>query len=152
VLSPFERAYTWHVPSPALDVEAMAAAAALVEGRHDFAAFQGTGTDPHSTERVVFSSLVYRGGPDQGGPAGAHSDGRSAGFQARPLITYEISGDGFLRHMVRNIAGTLVEIGRGRYPCEWMAEVLATRDRTQAGRTAPAAGLFLVKVDYPEQM
>jgi len=143
VINPFERAYAWHVPSPLLDVEAMAAGAALIEGRHDFAAFQGTGSEPHSTERVVFSSRVYRDGPED-------QHGRRAGLRG-PMITYEICGDGFLRHMVRNIAGTLVEIGRGRYPSQWVAEVLASQDRTRAGRTAPAAGLFLVKVDYPEQ-
>ena len=158
VMNPFERAYAWHIPAPPLDVEAMSAAAALVEGTHDFAAFQGTGTDPHSTERTVYCSQLFKGGPEgphynsgvRNRPEGPHDN--SAGDQACPdaLITYEISGDGFLRHMVRNIAGTLVEIGRGRYASAWMAEVLASRDRTRAGRTAPAAGLFLVKVDYPE--
>ena len=164
VMNPFERVYAWHIPAPPLDVEAMSAAAALVEGTHDFAAFQGTGTDPHSTKRTVYCSQLFRGGPGGfGGPEGPHDNSgvrnkpegphdNSAGDQACPdaLITYEISGDGFLRHMVRNIAGTLVEIGRGRYASAWMAEVLASRDRTRAGRTAPAAGLFLVKVDYPE--
>jgi tRNA pseudouridine38-40 synthase len=64
------------------------------------------------------------------------------------LIVYEISGSGFLRHMVRNIVGTLVEIGRGRRPIEWMSEVLAGRDRKLAGPTAPARGLVLVSVEY----
>jgi tRNA pseudouridine38-40 synthase len=64
------------------------------------------------------------------------------------LITYEISGSGFLRHMVRAIAGSLVEIGCRRRGAEWMSEVLASRDRTGAGPTAPAHGLFLVRVDY----
>ena len=64
------------------------------------------------------------------------------------LIVYEISGSGFLRHMVRNIVGTLVEIGRGRRPVEWMREVLDGRDRTLAGPTAPAQGLVLVAVEY----
>ena len=61
---------------------------------------------------------------------------------------YEITGDGFLRHMVRAIAGTLVEIGRGRRPSEQMRDVLASRDRGRAGPTAPASGLFLVGVEY----
>jgi tRNA pseudouridine38-40 synthase len=64
------------------------------------------------------------------------------------LLVYEISGDGFLRHMVRAIVGSLVEIGRGRQPVEWMARVLESRDRSLAGPTAPAAGLFLARVDY----
>jgi tRNA pseudouridine38-40 synthase len=59
-----------------------------------------------------------------------------------------VEGDGFLRHMVRNIVGTLVEIGIGRWPAARAAEILASCDRTQAGPTAPAQGLFLVRVDY----
>jgi tRNA pseudouridine38-40 synthase len=59
-----------------------------------------------------------------------------------------IEGNGFLRHMVRNIAGTLVEIGTGRWDVTRAAEILASRDRTQAGPTAPAQGLFLSRVDY----
>jgi tRNA pseudouridine38-40 synthase len=65
-----------------------------------------------------------------------------------PLITYEVAGNGFLRHMVRAIVGTLVEIGRGRQRAEWILDVIASRDRSAAGRTAPAAGLFLVRVEY----
>ena len=60
----------------------------------------------------------------------------------------EIEGDGFLRHMIRNIAGTLVEVGLGRWPVERVAEILESRDRMQAGPTAPPAGLFLVGVKY----
>ena len=126
VFSPFELRYAWHVPVP-LDVDRMARAARTLEGRHDFAAFQGTGAAAATTERVVFSSSVRT-------DAGA--------------IVYEIAGDGFLRHMVRAIVGSLVDVGRGRQPVEWMTEVLASRDRTRAGQTAPAAGLFLVGVEY----
>jgi tRNA pseudouridine38-40 synthase len=129
VLSPFERAYTWHVPSPPLDIDAMVEAATVLEGRHDFAAFQTTGGETKTTERVVFSSRV----------AVAH-----------PLISYEIRGNGFLRHMVRGIVGSLVEVARGRYPASWMQEVLESRARALAGPTAPAAGLFLVQVEYDE--
>jgi tRNA pseudouridine38-40 synthase len=128
VLSPFERAYVWHVAAP-LDVEMMAAAAVVLEGRHDFAAFQAAGAETRTTERTVFSSRVSRG-PES------------------PLITCEISGTGFLRHMVRNIAGTLGEVGRGHHPVAWVEEVLASRQRARAGPTAPPEGLFLVRVDY----
>ncbi len=154
VMMPFERAYAWHVPMPALDVEAMAVAAKLVAGRHDFAAFQGTGTDPHSTERTVFSSCIRTVSAASTSGEVANTSGEvastsgEAASNSGSLIVYEVCGDGFLRHMVRNIAGTLVEIGRARRPSAWMSDVLASRDRAQAGRTAPADGLFLVKVDY----
>jgi tRNA pseudouridine38-40 synthase len=131
VMNPFERGRAWHL-SGALDVEQMADAARLIEGRHDFAAFQGTGSTTATTEREVFSSRV------------ALDDG------AR-VIVYEITGDGFLRHMVRNIVGTLVEIGRGRRSAAWMREVVASRDRTRAGPTAPPDGLFLAGVEYDDQ-
>jgi len=143
VLSPFERRYAWHVVS-ALDVGAMDAAARRLEGRHDFAAFQTVGSDVVTTERTIFSSLILRPAQDE----------RSTNTLVvslsnhEPLIVYEITGDGFLRHMVRAIVGTLVEIGRGRRPADWIDNVLASRDRSAAGSTVPAAGLFLVRVDY----
>ena len=134
VMSPFERAQAWHV-SGALDVEQMAAAARLIEGRHDFAAFQGAGSATVTTEREIFSSRI----------AVADSHGRAC------VIVYEITGNGFLRHMVRTIVGTLVEIGRGRQSAAWMGELLASRDRAGAGPTAPPEGLFLVGVEYDDQ-
>ena len=169
VISPFERHYAWHVTA-ALDRDKMAAAARLVEGRHDFAAFRAAGGRARSTERVVFSSRVH-GRPtglhynsSDGGPEGSHDsfsvnggptslqESCSAGLQAcdPALIVYEISGSGFLRHMVRTIVGSLVEIGRGRRRIGWMRDVLATRDRTQAGPTAPPEGLVLVAVEYDD--
>ncbi len=132
VLSPFEQRFAWHVREPVLDGDAMAAAAARLIGRHDFAAFQATGSKRATTERTVFSSTL-RASLDR-----THD----------PVIAYEVRGNGFLRHMVRTIAGTLVEVGRGRRPPSWVDEVLASRDRAIAGRTAPAAGLFLVAVEY----
>jgi len=132
VLNPFERAYVWYVPGP-LDVLAMAEAARYVEGRHDFAAFQTVGGSGGPTERTIrFSSVTC-----------SNDDPDNAG-----LVMYEVEGDGFLRHMVRAIVGTLMEVGRGRRPPEWMRDVIASRDRAQAGRTAPAHGLFLVSVRY----
>ena len=143
VVNPFERHYAWHVFGP-LDVEAMDTAARVLEGRHDFAAFQtGSGTT-RTTERTVTRSRVIR------------TDLEHSGVGVRvprvlrdgDLIVYEITGDGFLRHMVRAMAGTLVEIGRGRWPIERMREALDSRDRGRAGPTAPACGLFLVGVEY----
>jgi tRNA pseudouridine38-40 synthase len=133
VLGPFERTTVWHVPVPPLDVEPMDAAARLFEGRHDFSAFRATGAATTSAERVIFTSRV-RTEPT------AFGDGR--------LLTYEVRGDGFLRHMVRTMVGTLLEVGRGRQPASWVSEALASGDRTLVGRTAPATGLFLVAVHY----
>jgi tRNA pseudouridine38-40 synthase len=150
VLPPFERRYAWHVPAPPLDVGAMAAAALLLHGSHDYAAFQGTGTEPHSTERIIFSSSIRT--VDEAMRAAGES-ARGVGDTDRmvgALIAYEICGNGFLRHMVRNIVGTLVEVGRRRRPVAWVEEVLRLRARARAGPTAPAEGLFLVSVDYEQ--
>ena len=136
VVSPFERAYAWHILPPALDVEAMSSAAHLLLGRHDFAAFQGTGADTATTEREIFRSTLE---PTSDSLAGAGA-----------LLTYEVTGSGFLRHMVRNIVGTLVEIGRGRHRPEWVTDVIRSCRRSEAGRTAPAEGLFLVGVRYTD--
>ncbi len=152
VMSPFERGYAWHVIG-ALDVEAMNTAARALEGRHDFAAFQGTGSDVKTTERTLTSSLVLRQAQDERSLQQAQDERKEHSLVVslsnhEPVVLYEVTGDGFLRHMVRAIAGTLVEIGRGRRPAEWIREVLAARDRAAAGPTAPAAGLFLVRVEY----
>jgi tRNA pseudouridine38-40 synthase len=160
VVSPFERRYVWHVPHP-LDVDAMAAAARALEGRHDFAAFQATGSPVASTTRTLFSVSVQTD-PSSTGPSPAGVNSRptrpsSAGVNSRPthpsssrpLIEIDLRGDGFLRHMVRNIVGTLVEVGQGRRTPESLAATLASRDRARAGPTAPAAGLVLVGVEYP---
>jgi tRNA pseudouridine38-40 synthase len=146
VVSPFEHRYAWHLAG-ALDVSAMGAAARRVEGRHDFASFRATGGTNSTTERTVLVSRVID--PDDANDAKENPcfSGGASG-DVRALITYEITGDGFLRHMVRTIVGTLVEIGRGRREVDWIDAVLASRDRAAAGQTAPAAGLFLVAVDY----
>jgi tRNA pseudouridine38-40 synthase len=126
VSHPFDRAYVWHLPEP-LDIEAMQEAAAGLAGIHDFSAFQSAGTETSTTVRTIYRSELTRG------------SGR---------LTYEITGDGFLRHMVRAIVGTLVEVGRRRRPAHTMADLLAGGTRADAGATAPAHGLFLVRVDY----
>jgi tRNA pseudouridine38-40 synthase len=133
VLAPFERHYAWHAPGR-LDLDEMAAAARLLEGHHDFAAFQASGGTSQRTDRVVFSSVIARAGPHD------------------PLLTYEVTGNGFLRHMVRALAGTLVEIGRGRHSPRWIPHLLTSRNRSAAGPTAPPQGLFLVSVTYPPRI
>ena len=136
IANPFERRFVWHILEP-LDIDAMMTAARIVEGRHDFAAFQSAGSAATTTERTVFSSSLS--------PAVVDLRGLEAGER---LVTYEISGDGFLRHMVRAIVGSLVEVGRGRRQPEWIGDVMATGDRGAAGPTAPPEGLFLVDVTY----
>jgi tRNA pseudouridine38-40 synthase len=137
VMSPFAVRYAWHVPE-SLDADAMAAAAALLVGEHDFSAFQSVGTDHESAVRVLCQSELARGSSLE----------REASAE-RPWLTYTVRGNGFLRHMVRAIVGTLVEVGRRRHPPEWVREVLESRDRGLAGPTAPAHGLCLVAVEYP---
>ena len=126
VMPPMDRLYAWHAPEPKR-FELMDEAAALLVGRHDFASFQGRGAFVRETTRTVHR-LALRESP--GG------------------IELEIDGDGFLRHMVRTIAGTLAEIGTGLRPPSAIRQMLAARDRRAAGATAPACGLTLTSVRY----
>ena len=127
VASPFERWFVWHAPE-ARDVDAMRRAATRLVGTHDFASFQATGSSIRDTVRTIHRLEVS-----------AEADG----------IVLNVEGDGFLRHMVRAIAGTLVEVGAGTRRPESIDAVLSARDRAAAGATAPAAGLTLVSVRYP---
>ncbi|MBI4266354.1 MAG: tRNA pseudouridine(38-40) synthase TruA [Acidobacteria bacterium] len=151
VASPFERPYVWHVPEP-LDVDAMRIAAASVGGTHDFAAFRSTGSDPRGTVRTITRSELVSCEPCQAGLAdltqSAPPPSTSHQSIPGPLLAYEIEGNGFLRHMVRSLVGTLVEIGRRRRSPDSMAALVAGGIRADAGATAPAHGLFLVRVDY----
>jgi tRNA pseudouridine38-40 synthase len=137
--SPFDRQYAWHLRGP-LDVDAMAAAARRLEGRHDFSAFRASGGGPATSIRTIERSALTGQDPLTG--VGGRALGR--------LIVYDVTADGFLRHMVRNIVGTLVEIGRRRLAAETIVEVMESRDRDRAGPTAPAHGLFLDSVRYDD--
>lgn len=120
-------ARSWWVPY-ALDVAKMDRAASLLVGTHDFGAFRSAGCDAAHSVRTVSASRVTKKGR---------------------LIEYEIMGNGFLRNMVRIIAGTLMEVGAGRKEVNDMLGLLESRDREMAGPTAPACGLTLKKVVYP---
>jgi tRNA pseudouridine38-40 synthase len=144
--TPFEWRYAWHVPER-LDVERMGGAALLFEGEHNFAAFRGTGGSVKTMVRRVYGSRFTRIAPAAGwAPWGCAIEDRSG---AERLI-YEVTADGFLRHMVRTIVGTLVEIGAGRRDPPSIEKALASGSRADAGPTAPACGLCLVSVKYGE--
>ena len=126
--SPLLRRLSYHARAP-LDVQAMRQGARLLLGCHDFSAFWGGGDDGRNPDRTVRRIEL---------------------LQEPPLLRIFVEADSFLRHMVRNIVGTLLEIGRGRFPADWVGEVLQSRDRTQAGPTARAKGLCLEEVVYPQ--
>jgi len=147
----FEYRYRWHLQGP-IDVAAMQEAAKHLVGNHDFASFQATGAVRKSTVRDVRELVILieqrqgragQGRPSQG--SGAQGGEPVGGGQ---YVSLEIEADGFLYNMVRNIVGTLVEVGRGKQSPAWVADVLAGADRTKAGPTAPPHGLFLMRVDY----
>jgi tRNA pseudouridine38-40 synthase len=128
----FRRHYAWHYRQR-LDAAAMHRAAQPLLGTHDFRSFESAWPQRTSSVRTVFEISVARG---------------LSGDEN--LIALEVEADGFLYNMVRAIVGTLVEVGRGSRSESWPAEVLAAQDRRVAGMTAPAHGLFLLRVEYNE--
>jgi tRNA pseudouridine38-40 synthase len=128
VASPFLARYSWHL-GKLVDIDAMRRGLAHIVGKHDFSSFRGQGCNARTTIREMF-----RAGIEEEGVPG--------------LVSVRIAGRGFLRHMVRNVAGTLVDIGKGKDLPDWMHELLGRRDRTLAGPTAPPHGLFLWEVVY----
>jgi len=126
VRSPLRRLYSWHVRG-SLDVAAMTAAARYFAGRHDFAAFRASNCVTKTTIRYIDSVVISR-----------ESD----------MIIIDVTGEGFLKNMVRIMAGTLVDVGRGRFAPEHVDWLLKNPDRKKAGVTAPACGLCLIEVTY----
>jgi tRNA pseudouridine38-40 synthase len=143
--SPFFRHVVWHVPHP-LEIDRMRRAASALVGEHDFVAFQGSGSDVITTIRRVIAADIVDVNPQADRPSMlSPTDGAPEGGR---LLRVEITGTGFLRHMVRTIAGTLVDIGRGAMPPDAMREIIASGDRARTGQTAPARGLMLWEVHY----
>ena len=121
------RNYSWHLPGP-LDVPAMQNAAQCLLGPHDFSSFQGALPDSKDSVREVFRAAWT--------------------VKEKDFLCFTIEADGFLKYMVRNIVGTLVEVGKGNISPERFKEILGLRDRTEAGMTAPPQGLFLLEVQF----
>ncbi|MGZ3656311.1 MAG: tRNA pseudouridine(38-40) synthase TruA [Bdellovibrionota bacterium] len=140
---PFLRPYTWFI-TYRLDYDAMRAALKRLEGSHDFKSFQNKGTPVPNTVREILEArlIEHTGAPDEIPPWMPGAD-----FQAR-LLEIRVTGTGFLKQMVRNIVGTVVEVGRGRIKPEAVSSILEDKDRASSGMTAPPYGLFLDRVDY----
>jgi tRNA pseudouridine38-40 synthase len=129
VRSPLRRRTHWQLFAP-LDVPAMKAAAPALLGTHDFSAFRAANCEALTPRRTLRELSIEASGD---------------------VVQFELEGTAFLKHMVRNVVGTLVEVGRGRQSVAWVKEVLDSRDRTLAGPTAPAQGLVLLEVRYDEE-
>jgi tRNA pseudouridine38-40 synthase len=140
LMPPLLRNTVWHVPQP-LDIDAMTRAARLFEGTHDFVSLQARGARVKTTTRTMAVSRIGNV-PVADWPWALPLDG------AVGLLRYEASGDGFLRHMVRTMAGTIVDVGRGRRRPDDIEAILASRLRARTGQTAPPHGLVLWSVNY----
>ena len=138
VCSPFLARYVWDCRWP-LALEPMQRAAAILIGTHDFSSFAASDPDMSERESGVAS-----------GPNPVKTIYDSSWERESGLLVYRVTGSGFLHHMVRNLVGTMVDVGRGALDAADIATILAARDRTAAGPTAPAQGLFLVSVEYGE--
>ncbi|PID48881.1 MAG: tRNA pseudouridine(38-40) synthase TruA [Proteobacteria bacterium] len=111
-----------------LDVDKMHNAAQVLQGEHDFSSFRASGCQASHARREIYTIRVSRAGA---------------------FIYIDVSANAFLHHMVRNIVGSLLKVGAGEQETSWLAELLEKRDRTYAGTTAPANGLYFVYVEYP---
>ncbi len=143
IVPPFVQRYVTHHPYP-LDEEAMMAAAAEVVGEHDFTSFAAS--DPDRSARMASED-------DDGGVLVKHATNireiYSSSFQREgEELAYRVHGNGFLHHMVRNLVGTFLLVGKGSLQVSDIRRILEAKDRSAAGGTAPASGLFLVRVEY----
>jgi len=145
---PSLRAYSWWIRRR-LDLKAMVECASALLGRHEFKVFQASGSGPRKTTvREILEAEVTAGLPSL-----PYFQKVPAGWTPTPgsfnLIRVRIVGAGFLKQMVRAIAGTLLRVGEGKRPATSLRDILASQDRTEVGPTAPSRGLWLEKVWYP---
>ncbi len=157
VCPPFLARYVWHYPFP-LDEGAMVEAADVVVGEHDFTSFAAV--DPERAERIAAGENLNHGGhPSTSLRAGSGTQGKGGESNVRTIFSsawirdgdefvYTVRGNGFLHHMVRNLVGTFLLVGKGTLNRGDLRRILTARDRSAAGATAPAAGLYLVGVEY----
>jgi tRNA pseudouridine38-40 synthase len=159
ICPPFLARYVYSCSWP-MYLDALQAAAKAFEGEHDFRSFAAT--DPDISDRSVDPNAeperrpLPREGFQIQAPAAPtvrrifSSDWEEQAIEAGSLLVYRVRGNGFLHHMVRNLVGTMLDVGRGRVHCEDISAILAACNRAAAGPTAPARGLFLVSVEYDE--
>jgi len=159
VALPFTRNRAWHL-ARRLDDQAMHEAAQHLVGRHDFRCFETNWPNKVTSVRTIHDLRIYRAplwsvwsnGPRPGEPAGISGrDPRqrgAGGTDAGPFVCLEVTADGFLYNMVRSITGTLVNVGRGKWGAADIRRILLAQNRSLAGCTAPACGLYLVHVEY----
>ena len=153
---PFVRSYSWLCGYPSLDFDALNAACQYLLGTHDFSCFEKTGTDVKTSVSTVYeafwkpytpSHLMVMGGAGVE-RSGTESPGSILSFSADCYWYFRVSADRFLRNMVRAIVGSLIEVGRGKQSPEWIAELIASGTRGDAGESVPGHALFLSKVLY----
>jgi tRNA pseudouridine38-40 synthase len=149
VCPPFLAHYVWHYPFP-LDEAAMMAAAPVVVGEHDFTSFAAV--DPERVERMAGATETNHHRGSQGNNEGEVSNVRtvftSGWVREADELVYSVRGNGFLHHMVRNLVGTFLLVGKGTLSVRDFRRILEARNRSAAGPTAPASGLYLVGVEY----
>ena len=137
ICPPFLARYVWHYPYP-LEESAMIAAAGVVVGEHDFTSFAAV--DPERVERMAAEENTHT--------TNIRTIFSSAWAREGDELIYTVRGSGFLHHMVRNLVGTFMLMGKGTLSVEDLRRILEARARTAAGPTAPASGLYLVGVEY----
>jgi len=142
VCPPFLARYVWHYPFP-LNEAQMVSAASLVVGEHDFTSFAAV--DP---ERIERTTAIQSGEDAESQKINVRTVYSSAWTREGEEFVYTVRGNGFLHHMVRNLVGTFMLVGKGTLTAEDFRRILSARNRSAAGPTAPASGLYLVSVEY----